>query len=539
MTLTIQLNPEDTLPSLLARLKVPQAGDAQVVPAAAERILFIVPPELTLSAAQLSVLRREAAVCGRGVALLTGNPRLRAAADEAGVSTFRSAAWAERLPWRKPAAAVGVPRRARPVGPAVADPPPGPGIFDPKSPSGFRPAAFLRSFVRRRSPWWADLWLAALLVALMGGLLVALSYVIPAASITVVPAAEPVSVSVDLKAIPDAVADLEAGVLPAKTLSVQVAGEGRMPTSGRSKEPSSKATGQVLMVNRTARQLTVPVGTVVATATGDNARFVTTAVVDIAPSARATIPIEAVLPGEGGNVRAGTITQVEGSLSLSVIVANEAATSGGGVAEVGVVTEEDQARLQAQLFEQLKQKALEQLRDRLEPGYFLPPDAVTYLALSPTFTPFLGDVSPDLSLNMSVQAVGVAVDTRQGDQLALSRLQAAMTPGTRLISDTVRYIPGAITVLTDTKTVNFSLTAQGTALRAVDVDAVRTTVLGMTPEQASATLAERFPLALAPEVSLGPDWLPVVVPTNVSVLPWRIRVKVDWDQAAQRARQPQ
>jgi hypothetical protein len=292
------------------------------------------------------------------------------------------------------------------------------------------------------------------------------------------------------------------------------------------------------MVNRTARQLTVPIGTVVATATGDNARFVTKAAAQIEPNGRVTIPIEALLPGATGNARAGTITQVEGSLSLSVVVANEAATGGGGMAEVGVVTEQDQARLQAQLFEELKQKALEQLRERLTPGDFLPPDAVTYLALSPTFVPFVGDVSPDLSLNMSVQAVGLAVDTRSGDDLALSRLQAGLTPGTRLISDTVRYIPGAITVLTDTKTVNFSLTAQGTSLRAVDMDAVRTTALGMTPDHASAVLAERFPLALAPEVSLGPDWLPVIVPTHVPAIPWRIRVKVDWDQAAQLARQP-
>jgi len=67
-------------------------------------------------------------------------------------------------------------------------------------------------------------------------------------------------------------------------------------------------------------------------------------------------------------VRAGTITRVEGPLALSVLVANDAPTSGGTLAKVGVVTEDDQKRLEAQLFEHLKQQAFEKLMERLRPG---------------------------------------------------------------------------------------------------------------------------------------------------------------------------
>jgi len=291
----------------------------------------------------------------------------------------------------------------------------------------------------------------------------------------------------------------------------------------------------VVIINRTARLLTVPSGTILSTATGDNVRFSVTEQQQVEPNGRTTLSVEAVLPGPTSNVRAGTITRVEGPLSLSAVVTNDAPTSGGGSAEVGVVTEEDQARLQSQLFEDLKQKALEQLREKLDPGTFLAPESVSYLAMSPTFTPFVGDVSPDLFLSMSVQAEGLSVDARAGDQLVLSRLQATMPPGSRLISDTVHFIPGAI-VVEDPTTVSFSMTAEGTLLQGLDTREVRRTVLGMLPDQAVAALTQRFALAESPQVHLGPDWLPLIVPTKMPILPWRIRVQVDWDAAAEIAR---
>ena len=522
MTTTIQLTPHDTLASVLARLETAQD----------ERVLFVVPPELELTLVDLRVLRRQAAICGRAMALITSDARLRSQAGQAGISTFRNETWAQRLGLRR--AKARPPDFGRPVGPAEAVAPPGPALFARRSPSGFHPVAFLRSYVRRQSPWWANIWLATMLLLIFGGLLMALATVIPAAEITLVPSSEPVQVTMALKAVQDASADAETGVMPAKALSVQVAGEARVATSGKRSEPSAKATGQVLMVNRTGRTLSIPAGTIVATATGDNMRFSVTEAAELGPNDRTTVPVEAVLPGPTGNVRAGTITQVEGPLSLSLVVANEAPTAGGGSADVGVVTEDDQARLQAELFEQLKQKALELLKERLAPGEFLPPDSVTYLALSPTFTPFVGDVSPDLYLSMSIQAVGLAVDTTTGNEMALARLQATMPPGSRLVADSLRYIPGAIVVedVADPKTISFNMTAEGTMLHGVDMDTVRTSVLGMNPYQATTTLYQRLQLAQMPEISLGPDWLPLIVPTNLPTLPWRIRVHVDWDTAA-------
>jgi hypothetical protein len=522
VTETVLLASDAALPGMLSHLT--NAG--------ADRVLFVVPPGVSLSAIDLRVLRRETVAAQRKVALVTSDPTLRTLAAREGISTFRSESWAMRGRWRRlrpdPAP------RARPATPAEPEVPPAAGLFDKRSPTGFRPVAFLRAFVRRPSPAWALLGLTICLLAIFGGLLYALSIILPSATVTLAPAAEPLRVTVPVKAVQDARLDAEGGVVPAQALSVQVSGDARTQTTGRSNEPATKAKGRVVFINRTNREITVPAGTVVSTGTGNNVSFATTADLPLAPNGRAAVPVEALQPGPSGNVRAGTVTRIEGPLALTVVVANETGFTGGTTAQMGVVTEDDKVRLQAQLFEELKKQALERLNERVEGESFIPPESVSYIPLSPTFTPFVGEVSPDLYVSMSVQAVGLAVDQAAADQAAMSRLQASMPPGTRLISDTLRYTPGSV-VLEGPRTVSFSVTGEGTLLRGLDDAAVRSAILGLSPEEAQTVLMERFPLARRPEIRLGPDWLPYLVPVKLPVLPWRIRVIVDWDAAAQLA----
>ncbi len=68
-------------------------------------------------------------------------------------------------------------------------------------------------------------------------------------------------------------------------------------------------------------------------------------------------------------------------------------------------------------------------------------ESVTFLPLSPTFTPFVGEVSDELFLSMSVQAVGLSID-EAGQRDCPWPLAETMPPGTRLILDTVRFTSG-------------------------------------------------------------------------------------------------
>lgn len=496
-----------------------------------ERALFVLPRGFHIDAPAARVIRQEAARQGVQVAFATTHVGSRMALGREGISSFQSVERGERARWRRvtlPAAS-----RRRPPDPEVVVPP-GPGVFQKSSPSGFRPSEYVRSFARRPSPWWQTLGLVMALAALLAVLVYALMAVIPAAQIVVTPDAEPIRASVQLQAVPDAQTDVKAGVVPAQTVSVQVSGDARTKTTGRRPEPAGKARGRVVFINMTNRAIKIPQGAIVSTATGNNFQYGVVGATDLGPNGRAIAQVEALLAGPDGNARAGTVTRVEGPLSLSVAVSNDAAFGGGTTAPQPVVTEEDKTRLQAQLFEELKKQAFDKLVERDVKGSFISPESITYLPLSPSFTPFVGEVSEDLFLSMSVQAVGLAVDQAEANKAALARLQEAMPPGTRLISDTIKFIPGSVVSGADGG-VGFSVTAEGTVLRPVDTNAVRSAVLGMDPKQATGVLQQRFALAQPPEIALGPDWLPYVIPLDLPALPWRIRVDVDWDEAARLA----
>ncbi len=517
-----QLNSRDTLASVLAKVQT----------ASSEQVLLVVPPDLTFSQVELRALRREAARLRKVVALVTGEVALRARADVEGISTFQSPEAAEEHRWRRPRRAARI--QARPPTPAEIAPPHPASLFARRSPTGFRPIAFLRGFGGRPSPWWATLGLTIFLLLIFGALLYALMAVIPAATITLTPVSEPLLINVPLRAVQGAQTSITDGIVPAQTLSVQVAGEARTQTTGRRNEPATKSRGRVTFINRTSRDVMIPSGTIVSTATGNNVQFGTTADVVIPPNSRAPVPVEALLAGPAGNVAAGTVTRVEGPASLSVMVTNSEGFFGGSTQPMAVVLEDDKVRLEEQLFAQLKEEALERLDERVAGAMIIPPESVTFLKLAPTFTPFVGEVAEELYLSMSVQAVGLGVDRDAASAIGLNRLQAAMPPGTRLIAETVKYAPGAA-VLESANTIAYSVNAQGTLLRSIDAAEVREAVKGLSVDEATQVLLDRFMLAARPRISLGPDWLPYIVPVNLPALPWRIRVVIDWDSAAQLA----
>ena len=496
---------DDALAGILAALRTAPRG---------ERVLFVLQGRLHIDAPAARVVRREAAGQGVGVAFVTSHPGSRLALGREGISTFRDQGRAERSRWHRVALATA--SRRRPVD-AVVVVPPGPGVFQKPSPSGFRPFAFVRSYARRPSPWWQTLGLVLALGLLLAGLFYALMAVIPAAEIVVTPDSEPIEARVQLKAVPGARTDTENGVVPAQTVSVQVSGDARTKTTGRRSEPSGKSQGRVVFINMTNRQISVPQGTIVSTATGNNVQFGTLAATELGPNGRAAAQVEALLPGPDGNARAGTVTRVEGPLSLSVAVSNDAGLGGGTTAPQPVVTEDDKTRLQAQLFEELKKQAFDKLVERGAQGSFISPESIQFLPLSPSFTPFVGEVSEDLFLSMSLQAVGLAVDQTEANKAALAKLQEAMPPGTRLISDTIRFIPGSVVLAADGG-VGFSVTSEGTVLRPVETTAIRNAVLGMEPEQATNVIQQRFALGAAARDHARPGLAAVRSPTQPAIV---------------------
>ena len=219
-------------------------------------------------------LRRQADAQGLDVALVTRNGKLRQQAAEVGIPVFGSLAGAQESEWRLT-----------------------PSRLDYRPPSPMRDRHELVSEKRRgllaarfrrvrltqgnRKPMPAlleTLMLLGFLVLCIATVASVLAFLVPAATVRLIPAQEPLAEKITITARSDVeVADYDDKVIPARRIGQKVEVEGTIQSTGSEAAPDQAAQGAVVFTNRRPEPQDIPPGTVVATSTGSNVRFETTA----------------------------------------------------------------------------------------------------------------------------------------------------------------------------------------------------------------------------------------------------------------------
>ena len=99
-------------------------------------------------------------------------------------------------------------------------------------------------------------------------------YVLPAATVTLVPGQRTLETTVLLTADPQLEAsDLEQGLLSARLIETTVEATGTVSTTGSGWSEVELAQGMVVFTNQTNRTVRIPAGTIVSTSTGDDVDF--------------------------------------------------------------------------------------------------------------------------------------------------------------------------------------------------------------------------------------------------------------------------
>lgn len=478
----------------------------------------------------LQSLRRQADAQGLEVALVTRNERLRAQAADVGIPAFGTVQGAQERPWT--------------LAPSRLDyTPPNPGrdLHQPVSVQrrGRLAARFrtvrLAAGDRRPTPWWLE---TALLLAVLVGAIAALSamaaFIVPSAEVRLVPAQEPLTETITLTARSDVeTASASQLLLPARRIGERVEVEGTVLATGLEYAPDQPAQGAVVFTNRRAEPQEIPVGTVVATATGSNVSFETIQPATLPPGvgSQVTVPIQALQPGQAGNVRAFTINTIEGSLAVTANVINPSGTSGGTVKQVPVVKQADKDALRAQLEQEARQKAYVALGKLLREGEFVPSETVGTLVLDETFDRFTDEAADEVTLRLRLLATALAVDGTAADEMALQALGQKIPRRAQMLTDSLRFSRGTATVSQegDVVTISFPNTASSVVVLDVDPAAVRAAIRGMTPAEAVATLQRTWRLQETPELTLGPDWIePLLRRLDFDWLPMQVADRVPW-----------
>ena len=369
---------------------------------------------------------------------------------------------------------------------------------------------------------------AALLLLVVGGAVYGAYLFLPTASVTLRPHVDPVGpLTVTVVADPAvAVPDPAEAVVPAETLTIDLAVSGAFPATG-TQVSQTRATGSVrFRSENTVFEVPIAAGTRVATASG--IAFETTrdarlgrASFESGPTT-ADVPVRAVRAGPRGNVAADTITVVPRSLNAALVtVRNPRPTSGGERTEVPVVTQEDY------------DAALETLTSRL-------PGELQRVLADPTSTPrgltvfatsartgtaaatvaaddLVDTVAESFSLGLEAPASVLAVNEALIDQVAHDRLRASVPAGATMLGESasISRQPGTAVGTS----VVYRVTASAQSYRLPDRAAILEQLRGRTVPEATAIMAGYgdAELTLWPEfIDRLPDQLSRI---NLTILP--------------------
>jgi hypothetical protein len=363
----------------------------------------------------------------------------------------------------------------------------------------------------------------AVIAALVIALLVAVggvgAYVfLPSASIVVT--AHPVAIGpVDLtvRADPSATAiDPENDTVPAQQLTFEVEVTDTFETKGTRIE-RTRATGSVTFENGTTSPKTIDSGAIVSTEGGIQFRTVRSVTIpqsEIFPVptiGKASVAVEAVVTGTGGNVPANAITVVpRGEDPSELRVNNPDPMTGGTRKEFPQVGQDEIDVAVASLRKQLGTKFNELLANPtgVPDGMTLFPETKALGRGTPSIDPKdLVDKEVDsFDLGMTATGTVTAVDQATVEDFAASEITGDVAADHRLVEDSVSVTTGEPTI--DGAVVTFPVTATAQQVRELDAKALLAQVKGKSVPQARSIL-EQFGQV---ELSVWPDWV-TAIPT--------------------------
>lgn len=260
--------------------------------------------------------------------------------------------------------------------------------------------------------------------SLLLGLVILAYLFIPSATVTVQPQTETVVRIIPVMGSPSmlqvSVPDL---AVPGRPTRVVVPLEIIAPASGSDQVVGDKrAAGEVQFTNKTNSVQTVPAGTIVST--DDGRQFQTLVEVRLPDQgeAKTSVPVQAVNPGEGGNISAQAIKHVEG-LGDVVAVTNERGFNGGSNRTVKTVTERDIASARAAARRLGHDLGLRRLSEESKGQSVAVPESVELALTDERLNAKAGDPADYLSYNATAVMNVLVLDRNDLRKLAQAVLQ--------------------------------------------------------------------------------------------------------------------
>ncbi len=457
----------------------------------ANRVLLIWPEEGSILTRRIDLvlLHRHVRGLGGRIALITRSRQAKIYARQLGIPVFRSTKAAQRSAWRS------VPHKS----------------ISEAAPNQRREALYrLRGQVLAQRPRLPSKILPRLIPFFSGmfAFLALVLFFLPSATITLAPAEQPQEVTLDIWANSSILSPNPSGSIPARIVTAEVEGRQQAASTSWASLPSAAAAGSVRFTNLTAAEVSIPAGTIVSTLAAPAVRFETgvRAAVPAGVGQAVDVPVRAVLAGSRGNVSAGQIHAIEGSLGLRLTVDNPEPAAGGADQTSQAPSEADYRQLRESLSKQLQQDALAQMQVELEPGFRLLREGLRQNSvLLEAHQPEAGQPGERAQLQLRVEYAALAVSEPDLRQVAETVLNAGLPSG-------YLSVPGSLELQDqsaprpDGERIHWRVTASRRIYRPLNSKSIARQVAGRSSAQASQLLQQDGSLQSAPQIRVAPAW---------------------------------
>jgi hypothetical protein len=495
-TTVIKLEPYDDVNS--TRDKIARCGNG--------RILIVFPNAYKLLDRRLDLilLIRSSQEHGAQLAIVCDDPEVQTHAREVGLPIFTSVTVAQKLPWRR----AHFKRRSldgHSNGSTLAD-----------RQAYARDNKYVAFFRQNRR-----VQIAAFIVALVAVAALA-CFFIPSAAVTLPIIKHEQTVEIQVAASPATLTVNPNGAIPAAISSVIIELSGQFPSSGKVVVPDKAAVGRAKFTNLNPMPITVTKGTILIAYSDQLVRFEVTDGVTVPSGSGQTafVLIQAVKAGSGGNVAAGEIRAIEGSLGLQLTVTNLEATQGGSDRIVASPTQADYSKLKENLLKQLNQSALQELQARQKTGdQVIAPTLKMVSIMNEKRDAEIGTPANNAGLTLRAEFNALYFHSDDVARLAGLVLDMRLNQGEQGMPASLQIIN-----LGDPKFQNnlaqWQIRASRQVVRVWDKQSIAAFVAGRASTSVAQQLAKQLGLESPPRIELSPSWWPFV-----PLLPFRIEVR--------------
>jgi hypothetical protein len=334
------------------------------------------------------------------------------------------------------------------------------------------------------------------------------SLLVPSATVTVYPAPELISDATEVILDPTVTTiDHINAIVPATLLRKEMSGTVTVNTSKTATAPADHAAGIVTFSNLQGTEATIPLGTVVATTSGDTQRYSTTitATLPAGFNTHVNVPVVALKPGPDGNANPFQINFIEGPLSAVAHVLNLDGVGGGTIKQVNIVAFDDRNHARTKLMADLRSRALGVLQNGEGDNEYIVPASVDVIVLGENFDHLVDDPSDTLTMKMDAVASGIYADYTDLQTLEQRRLLTKMPQGYAMLPGTLR-VEADPNARAEGNAVIIKIRAALLATPNVDSSKLLADIDDKPISEASKLIASRVKLSEPPTIKITPSW---------------------------------